>query len=76
MSHRAVETVIGRLVTDECFRRRFYADPPGALAEVQRWGGELTALEREALRTIDAAAIAALAEVVDARLQKLDVESP
>ena len=75
MSHKGVETVIGKLVTDECFRRRFFTDPAAALDGLRRWGCEVTAVEREALSTIDARAIHALAQVIDTRLQKLDFGS-
>ena len=57
MSHRNVEMIIGRLATDEAFRRRFAADPVGVLEELTRGGRELTAVEVEALVALDLAAI-------------------
>ena len=36
MCQRSVEQVIGRLVTDEGFRRRFAADRDGTLEELSR----------------------------------------
>jgi len=31
MSHKGVETIIGKLVTDECFRHRLFAEPAAAI---------------------------------------------
>ena len=73
MSHRSVELIIGRLATDEGFRRRFQTDPAGALEEIRRGGSELTAVEVEALRAIDLGAIQALAAQIDARLVKVEI---
>ena len=73
MSHKGVETIIGKLVTDELFRRRFFAEPGAVLAELRQWGCEVTPVETEALLALDPGAIGALADLIDARLQKLDV---
>ena len=75
MSHKGVETIIGKLVTDEDFRRRFFSEPAAALEELRRRGCEVTALESEALLAIDPAAIEAFATAIDPRLQKLDFRS-
>ena len=53
MSHRHVEIVIGRLVTDEEFRRQFTEDPSRWLEELAEAGLELTAAELTALRRTD-----------------------
>ena len=73
VSHRSVELIIGRLATDEGFRRRFQTDPVGTLDDVRRGGWELTAVEVEALRAIDLEAIQALAAQIDARLVKVEI---
>jgi putative modified peptide len=73
MSQRTVEQVIGRLVTDEGFRRRFFADPAAALAELGRTGFELNECERRALECIDARAAARFAGGIDMRIQKSDL---
>jgi len=70
MSQRCVEQVIGRLVTDEAFRRRFADAPEAALLEFTRCGLELTGLERRALASIDLEQAAAFGERIDPRLQK------
>jgi putative modified peptide len=75
MSHRSVELVIGKLATDEGFRRRFVANATGALSELGRHGHELTAVEVEALLALDLAVIDRLAGAIDQRLQKVDLGS-
>jgi hypothetical protein len=74
MSQRNVERVIGRLATDEAFRRRFAADPRATLQEVTGWCGELNACEMEALVGLDSAALSAFAEAIDPRIQKSDLK--
>lgn len=72
MSQRSVERVVGRLVTDEAFRRRFSDDPNAALGEMAASGLELTAIELRALAALDARLLARLAAALDPRLQKID----
>ena len=73
MSHRSVETIIGRLATDEGFRRRFITDPAIVLDELRGQGCELSPVEIGALSALDQAAITAFAEALDRRLQKVDL---
>jgi len=73
MSQRNVESLIGRLVTDEGFRRRFSEDPGAALQEVAECGVELTSLEIRALATIDTRLFGMLADAIDPRIQKVDL---
>ena len=72
MTHRNVETLIGRLATDPAARRRFAEDPVAALREFREQGFELTPVEREALAATDAEALRALARALDARLRRID----
>ena len=72
MSHRSVETIIGKLVTDEGFRRRFLADATAELDGLQLRGCELTPIELQALQALDPEAIQTFAGVIDRRLQKVD----
>ena len=67
MSHNGVESVIGKLVTDERFRERFFRDARAALDELKGRGCEVTAVEIAALITIDAAALDAFAAAIDPR---------
>ena len=73
MSQRNVERVIGRLVTDEVFRRRFVASPDAALRELSMFGVELNACELQALAAIDAEELDRFADAIDPRLQKSDL---
>jgi hypothetical protein len=70
MSQRAVEQVVGRLVTDEGFREAFLADPRGTAA---RAGLDLSAKELDALTRIPRAALASLCACVDDRICRLYV---
>ena len=71
MSQRTVESVIGRLVTDEEFRRRFSERPAAVIDELIASGTPLTPVERRALLELDSAACEQFAERVDPRLQKI-----
>lgn len=72
MSHRNVESLIGRLVTDPRLRRRFEDDPVSFLEELNAEGYELSAVEIEAFATIDPLSIRTFAGALDSRLRKVD----
>jgi Ribosomally synthesized peptide prototyped by Frankia Franean1_4349. len=74
MSQRSVERVIGRLVTDEGFRRRFAAQPETVLQEAMGCGLELTACEVQALSGIDRQSLQRFADAIDPRLQKTEIQ--
>jgi ribosomally synthesized peptide len=74
MSQRGVERIIGRLVTDEEFRRRFVLDPGSTLREATCCSLELTKIEVQALVAIEPRILERLAEALDPRLQKICVE--
>jgi hypothetical protein len=71
MSQRTVEAFIGKLVTDEAFRRRFKQSPGETVDEVVAEGVPLTEVERRALLAMDACACEEFAERVDPRLLKI-----
>ena len=75
MTHRNVETLIGRLATDPAFRRRFAADPSAVLDELRSQGCELTLVELDALASTSADAIESFAGALDRRIRKADVGS-
>ena len=75
MSHKCVEAIIGKLATDEGFRRRFLEDAAGALEEVRKLGVELTPVEVQALVAMDQDVIRSFASGIDQRLQKVDLAS-
>jgi hypothetical protein len=74
MSQRNVEQVIGRLVTDEAFRRRYEASPLDAVMEIVAGGLELTAVELRALVSMDARTVSRFAAVLDPRIQKISCD--
>jgi len=73
MSQRNVEQVIGKLATDEEFRRRFAVSREAALAEVIAQGLPLTPVERRALLAFDVAACERFAGCLDPRIQKISL---
>jgi len=73
MSQRNVERVIGRLVTDEAFRRQFAVDPRLTLSLVTAAGVELNDCELRALATIDPEALGRFTAAIDPRIQKSDL---
>jgi hypothetical protein len=73
VSHANVERVIGRLMTDEGFRRRFASDARATLEELTARGLALTACEVRGLASLDPRRIARLADAIDPRLQKTDL---
>jgi len=76
MSQRVVEQIVGRLVTDERFRRLFTIDAAAALREVAQEGLELSAAEAKALIATDSKLWDAIADRVDPRLQKASLCGP
>jgi hypothetical protein len=73
MSQQTNESVIGRLVTDEGFRRRFKEGPGVVIAELIASGVPLTSVERRALLELDLTACDQFAERMDPRLQKISL---
>jgi hypothetical protein len=72
---RWIEVVVGRLMTDEEFRRRFQTDPLHALAELRDRGTELTHTEIAALLAVDADLWERAAAQLDPRLQKASLKN-
>jgi hypothetical protein len=70
MSQKTVEILLGKLVTDEEVRHRFRQAPLEVLESVRRAGCDLSAVETEALRSLDVAALERFARDLDPRLQK------
>jgi hypothetical protein len=73
MSQANVERVIGRLVTDEEFRRRFAEGPSAVLRELTASGLELTACEFRVLAAFNPRIAARCARAIDPRIQKADL---
>ncbi len=73
MSQRNVEQVVGKLVTDEAFRRRFVEDPASTLREIVAGGLDLNPCEQQAIAAIDSRLLAWFASAIDPRIQKSDL---
>ena len=73
MSHRAVQSVIGRLITDGVFRRRFEERAGDCLARCGKRGVDLNKTEVAALIETDPRLWSRMARLIDRRLQKGNV---
>jgi hypothetical protein len=76
MSHRAIERVIGRLLTDEELRHEFVRSPRRTLADLRRQGWELSRLEVDSLLAIDIGLWSDVAARIDPRLQRCSLKIP
>lgn len=72
MSQAAVEKTIGKLVTDDAFRTRFFADPAGASFHA---GLELSNAEVAALSRLPRTALADVSRRLDDRLRRLCLDA-
>ncbi len=71
MSQQAVERALGKLLTDENFRDRFFASP-----EIASWEAEFTlsAVELEALSRLSLEALARFSEGLDKRISRASLD--
>jgi hypothetical protein len=74
MSQREIEHLIGRLVTDEEFRREFEADPRAVLRLLIERGVALSGPEAAALAATPASVWQRAAQDLDPRLQKVSLK--
>ena len=72
MSQKYVERTIGRLVTDEAFRRAYLEDRKAVLRGLAE-AGDLTPCEYRAMLTLDSRLLERCAGGIDPRLQKSDL---
>jgi hypothetical protein len=75
LAHRIIEILIGRLITDEQFRREFLDAPESTLFSLRDRGLELSRTEISALVNTDATLWARTAERLDPRLQKASLKN-
>jgi hypothetical protein len=75
MSQKNVEIIVGKLATDEDFRRLFRSDPDRTVRDLIERGTELTRSEAAALVVTDTRAFERVAEALDPRLQKASLKS-
>ena len=73
MSQRNVERVLGRLVSDEAFRRRWWSDPVAALDEIAASGSDINPCERRALLAVAREEAERFAASLDPCIQKIDL---
>jgi hypothetical protein len=70
MSQKGVEGLLGRMVTDGDFRRRFYQEPAATcIAQAL----EVTTRELEAVLALDEARVAEFSKMLDARIVRAQV---
>jgi hypothetical protein len=74
MGQRSVEILVGCLVTDEEFRRRFVAEPHETIRQMRQRGLELTVAEVDALLASPITLWERLAAALDPRLQKASLK--
>lgn len=70
MAHKTVQSIIGRILTDEELREQFIASPLGTLTSLRDMGLDLTKAEIDALAHTDRQLWEAGPEWIDSRLQR------
>ena len=75
MSHRTIERIIGRLLTDEELRLKFTRSPNRTLSELGDQGWELTRIEVDALLTMEIRLWSEVAARIDPRLQRCSLRN-
>lgn len=76
MSQANVERIVGKLATDEDFRREFRARPDRVVRALAERGLDLTRAELATLAALDPAAFDRFADALDPRLQKASLRTP
>jgi hypothetical protein len=74
LAQRIIETLIGRLITDEQFRSEFLLDPLNTLLALTDRGLELSRTEIAALVNTDPTLWSRAADAIDPRLQKASLK--
>jgi hypothetical protein len=75
LAQRIIEILIGRLITDEQFRREFLEAPESTLVGLCDQGLELSRTEISALVNTDPTLWARTADRLDPRLQKASLKN-
>jgi hypothetical protein len=76
MSQKTVQSIVGRLLTDEEFRSRFLGQPLETLMALRDQGFELTSGEVDALLRTDHSLWADAAARIDPQLQRVSLRRP
>jgi hypothetical protein len=72
-SHSAVEALLGRMLTDAAFRRRFFTEPTNACEDN---GCQLTVVQLAALQKLDIRMIERFARRLDRRIVRAALPAP
>jgi len=75
MSHRNVEILIGRLLTDEDLRRRFTREPAATLDEYCQQGWELSRSEIDAILSGEATMWGEMARRIPSKLKRCSLRT-
>jgi hypothetical protein len=70
MSQRSVEILLGKILTDEDFRRAFFPVQPSSFEMAAAYGLELTPVERSALSNLRLRRFAFIAQTLDPRISR------
>ena len=70
MSQRCVEMLLGKILTDEDFRRSFFPVQASSFEIAAAHGLELTPIERSALSTLRLRRFAFIAQTLDPRISR------
>jgi len=73
MSQKCVELLLGRILTDEDFRRDFFPIRDFSFAVAASHGLELTAVERSALSSLQGRRFEFIAQTLDQRIARSGV---
>lgn len=73
MSQKCVELLLGRILTDEDFRRSFFPIRDFSFAMATSHGLELTPVERSALSSLKGPGFELIAETLDPRISRSGV---
>ena len=76
MSQRCVELLLGRILTDEDFRRSFFPVRDSSFAVAASHGLELTVVERNALSTLQGGRFDFIAQTLDPRISRSGSAGP
>lgn len=72
-SHSALEALLGRMLTDAAFRRRFFTEPANACEDN---GYQITVLQLAAVQRLDIRVIERLARRLDQRIVRAVLPAP
>lgn len=70
MSQKNVETLLGKILTDDRFRNSFLPVGPSSFELAARFGLEFTAVERSALSTLQRGSFESVARALDPRISR------